>query len=159
MSATGLQNIDSAVQKFNIWLRDLDEKLAWQDRRKSYAVLKTTLHAIREHLSVNQSAHFTAQLPMILRGAYYDGWVPSRVPVKERQLQQFYDYIRHHYDQSPGGRLIDPERLVVAVFELLNEHISAGEVNDIRGDLPSAIRELWPEPPPAGDGSRPAAGR
>ncbi len=156
MSATGLQNLDSAVQKFNVWLKDLDERLRWDDRRKSYAVLKVTLHAIRDHLTVNQSAHFSAQLPLIIRGVYYEGWVPSRVPVKERQLQQFYDHIRHNYHQAPGGELIDPERLVRAVFELLNDHISAGEIDDIRSELPSAILKIWPAPAETDGGGRPS---
>lgn len=156
MTATGLQNIDSALQKFNLWLKELDESLHWQDRRKSFKVLKVTLHAIRDHLTVNQSAHFSAQLPMIVRGVYYEGWVPSRVPVKERQLQQFYDYIREHFDQAPGGKLADPERLVTAVFELLNEHVSAGEIEDVRGDLPGSITKIWPSPTPD-DGAQPRA--
>lgn len=146
MTHTGLQNIDSAIQKFNLWLKSLDEKLHWQDRRKSYKALKVTTHAVRDHLTVNQSAHFSAQLPMVLRGMYYEGWVPSRVPVKERQLQQFYDRIRDNFDQAPGGTLIDPERLVTAVFELYNEHVSAGEIGDVRSELPGAIRNLWPDP-------------
>ena len=150
MTHTGLQNIDSAIQKFNLWMKSLDEKLHWQDRKKSYKSLKVTLHAVRDHLTVNQSAHFSAQLPLVMRGLYYEGWVPSRVPVKERQLQQFYDRIRDNFDQAPGGDFIDPERICTAVFELLNEHVSPGEINDIRNELPGAIRKLWPEPPTPG---------
>lgn len=146
MTSTGLENLDTSIQKFNLWLKALDEKLHWQDRRKSYKTLKVTLHAIRDHLTINQSAHFSAQLPLIVRGIYYDGWVPSNVPVKERRLQQFYDHIRNNFDQAPGGQLIDPERLSRAVFEVLNEHVSVGEIEDVRGELPSAITDIWPEP-------------
>ncbi len=156
MTHTGLQNIDSTIQKFNVWMKALDKKLHWQDRRKSYKALKVTLHAVRDHLTINQSAHFSAQLPLVIRGMYYESWVPSRVPVKERQLQQFYDRIRDNFDQAPGGNFIDPERIVTAVFELLNEHISAGEIDDVRSELPGAVRNLWPEP--SGDGeARPQA--
>lgn len=157
MTNTGLENLDSAIQKFNLWLKDLDEKLHWQDRRKSYKTLKVTLHAIRDHLTINQTAHFSAQLPLIVRGIYYDGWVPSRVPIKERRLQQFYDHIRHNFDQAPGSQLIDPERLSQAVFEVLNEHVSVGEIEDVRGELPSAITAIWPAPRgDAGETGRPA---
>lgn len=146
MSATGLRNLDSAVQKFNLWLKELDEKLHWEDRQKSYKALQVVLHAVRDHLPVNQSAHFSAQLPMIIRGMYYDGWVPSRVPLKERRLEQFYQHIEDNYDQDPGGNVLDPQRIATCVFELLNEHISAGEIADIRSDLPGAIRNIWPAP-------------
>lgn len=155
MTNTGLANLDSALQKFNIWLRDLDQKLHWQDRRKSYKALEVTLHAIRDHLTVNQSAHFSAQLPMIVRGIYYNGWVPSRVPIKERKLEQFYQHIHDNFDQAPGGQNIDPARITRAVFEVLNEHISAGEIQDIRGDLPTPLARIWPDP--GGDGAHPTA--
>ncbi len=146
MTATGLRNLDSAIQTFNVWLKELDEKLHWQKRQKSYKALRVTLHAIRDHLTINQSAHFSAQLPMLARGIYYEGWVPSRVPVKERQLQQFYDRIRTNFDQAPGGDKLDPERIVTAVFELLNDHISTGEIADLRNEMPGAVRKIWPAP-------------
>lgn len=155
---TGLRNLDSAIQKFNLWLKELDEKFHWDDRHKTYKALQVTLHAIRDHLTINQSAHFSAQLPMVARGIYYDGWVPARVPVKERRLQQFYDRIRDNFDRAPGGDMLDPEWIVTSVFELLNEHVSPGEIDDIRSELPKAIRNIWPEPPAAEDGrARPRA--
>ncbi len=145
MTSTGLQNLDQQIHKFNIWLKSLDEKLHWQERRKSHKALTVVLHAVREHLTVNQSAHFSAQLPLIVRGIYYDGWVPSRVPIKERNLDDFYRHISENFDQGPSGKL-DPRRLAVAVFELINEHVTAGEVGDVRNELPRAIRNLWPDP-------------
>ena len=146
MSATGMRNLDSAVQKFNLWLKELDNNFSWDNRHKSYKALQVVLHAVRDNLTINQSAHFSAQLPMIARGLYYDGWVPSRVPLKERRLEQFYDHIRENFDQGPGGDNIDPEWICRTVFELLNNHVSAGEIADIRSELPGAVRRIWPEP-------------
>lgn len=146
MSSTGLHNLDSAVQKFNVWLKDLDQLYGWENRQKTYKALSVTLHAIRDHLTVEQTAHFSAQLPLILRGVYYDGFVPSRVPVKERRLEQFFERITDNFDQAPGGNLVNPEWIVTSVFELLNNHISAGEIQDVRNELPGAVRKLWPVP-------------
>jgi len=39
-----------------------------------------------------------------------------------------------------------PERLVKAVFRLLAQRISAGEIDDVKSICPSHLRELWPEP-------------
>ena len=146
MSSTGLHNLDTAVQKFNLWLKELDEIYGWSNRQRTYKALSVTLHAIREHLTVAQSAHFSAQLPMIAKGIYYDGFVPSRVPVKERRLEQFYAYITDHFDQGPGGDLLNPEWIATSVFELLNRHISPGEIQDIRNELPGPVRKIWPTP-------------
>ena len=157
MSATGLRNLDSAVQKTNLWLKELDEKLGWNNRQKSYKALQVTLHAVRDHLTINQTAHFSAQLPMILRGMFYDGWTPSRVPVKERRIEQFYDHIRDNYDQGPGGGTLDAEWIARAVFELLNDHVSPGEISDVRSELPGAIRKIWPAPTAEDGGAHPRA--
>ncbi|GBD42315.1 hypothetical protein HRbin39_01705 [bacterium HR39] len=40
---------------------------------------------------------------------------------------------------------MDPEQIARAVFELLNEKITRGEIEDVRRSLPKHIRELWPE--------------
>ena len=146
MTNTGLRNLNSAVQKFNLWLSELDKKLYWDNTASTYKALKVTLHAIRDQLTINQSAHFSAQLPMIARGIYYEGWVPSKVPIKERRLDQFLAHITENFDQEPGGQSIDPQRIATAVFELLNEHITPGEIEDVRGELPREISRIWPSP-------------
>jgi uncharacterized protein (DUF2267 family) len=154
MSDTGLQNLDSAIHTFQRWLKDVHEKLGWEDRRKSYKAFSVVLHALRDQLTVAQSAHLSAQLPLIARGIYYDGFVPARVPLRERHLDQFLDHIRDDFDQAPGGQLIDAERLARAVFEVLNDHVSAGEIEDVRGELPTEIARIWPSPM-ANGGRRP----
>ena len=160
MSATGLRNLDTALQKTNIWLRDIAEELHWEDdRNRAYMALRVTLHAVRDHLTVEEAAHFGAQLPMIIRGVYYEGWKPSKVPVKDRHLEGFLAQIRDNYNQAPGSSLIDPTRVCRAVFEVINEHVTAGEVNDVRGMLPQEIARLWPEPRMGGDmGQQPQPG-
>jgi uncharacterized protein (DUF2267 family) len=146
MSATGLRNLDNAVQTTNVWLRDLDDKLGWGDRQKSYAALKAVLHALRDQLTIDESAQFAAQLPLIVRGLFYEGWNPSKVPSRERDVDRFLDRVRHGYTQAPGPERIDPTWLCQSVITLLSEHISPGELEDVRGMLAEPIRrEIWPE--------------
>jgi len=35
-----------------------------------------------DRLPITIAANFAAQLPELLRGVFYDGWSPSRVPIK-----------------------------------------------------------------------------
>jgi uncharacterized protein (DUF2267 family) len=45
-----------------------------------------------------------------------------------------------------------------AVFRLLARHVTSGEVEDIRGDLPAELAEFWPAAAaaaPAAGGDRP----
>jgi uncharacterized protein (DUF2267 family) len=84
MSATGLDVFDTTLQKTNQWLHDTMRLLDCSDRRKAYLALRVTLHALRDRLTVEEVAQFAAQLPMLVRGFYYEGWDPTWIPRRWR---------------------------------------------------------------------------
>ncbi len=142
MSTTGLDVFDTTVQETNEWLRAINEAMGWGDRQLAYQALRGTLHAVRDHLTVDEAAHFAAQLPLLVRGIYYDSWDPSQVPVRERHREQFLARVAAAFERT---RPVDPERAAQAVLRVLSTRISAGESDDVRQMLPEAVRALWPE--------------
>src|SRR4051812_6733293 len=84
MSAAGLESIDRTVQLTHIWINDLDGRLGWDSKPRSYRLLRNVLQAVRDWLPINEGADFAAQLPELLRGAYYEHWRPANIPVRER---------------------------------------------------------------------------
>ena len=89
MSAGGLGGIDQAVQQAHIWINDVDDRLGWGNKPRAYRLLRAVLHALRDHLPVNEAADLGAQLPTLIRGVYYEQWRPAVMPVKERHLEAF----------------------------------------------------------------------
>jgi uncharacterized protein (DUF2267 family) len=140
MSATGLEVFDRTIHKTNIWLKELMEILGSSERHEAYTALRATLHALRDRLTIEEAAHFAAQLPMLIRGFYYEGWNPTGKPVKERHLDEFLAHIA----QELRATDIDPEEAARAVFLVVANRISEGEIEDVEHVLPSEIRELWP---------------
>jgi uncharacterized protein (DUF2267 family) len=140
MSVTGLEVFDATVHKTNAWLKRLMEILDSQDRHLAYLALRATLHALRDRLTVEEAAELAAQLPMLVRGFYYEGWDPTGKPVRDRHLDQFLARI---WQELPPSAPIDPEPAARAVFRLLAERIADGEVEDVRHILPAEVRELW----------------
>jgi uncharacterized protein (DUF2267 family) len=140
MSSTGLDVFDTTLQKTNAWLNDLMQVLGWQDRHKVYLALKVTLHALRDRLTVEEVAHLGAQLPMLVRGFYYEGWDPTGKPLKERHKEQFLARIEQPFWDDD---LVDPEWVARAVFTVLAERVAEGEIEDIKHVLPAEIRDLW----------------
>ncbi len=143
MSATGLPVFDETVQLTNIWLKDLMAELGWEDRHRAYLGLRLTLQALRDHLSVDEAVHLSAQLPMLIRGFYFEGWHPAHKPLKDRSQEAFVQRIYDGFRQNPTDEPIDPAEVATAVFAVLSEKISKGEAEQVKRTLPKAIRELW----------------
>ena len=141
MSITGLEVFDATVHKTNRWLKRLMEIEGWQDRQLAYNGLRATLHALRDRLTLEETAELGAQLPMLVRGIYYEAWDPTGKPVRERHREQFLARVR---SEIRTNEPVNPESVARAVFRLLSEQIADGEIEDVRHVLPSEIRDLWP---------------
>lgn len=141
MTSNSIETFSKTLEKTHEWLRDLMMDLAWQDEHKAYLALRSVLHALRDRLTVEETAQLAAQLPMLVRGLYYEGWNPTGKPVKERHQEQFLTHIREHFKNDER---IVPEQMVRAVFRLLSKHISGGEIKDVKHTLPAEIRVFWP---------------
>ena len=140
MTSTGIEPFESSLQLTNVWLKDLMARLGTDERHLAYLALRSTLHALRDRLTVDEAAHLGAQLPMLVRGFYYEGWHPAGKPVKEHSKEAFLG----HVASAARASNFDPERAVRAVFGLLAERMSAGEIEDVKSILPRPIREFWP---------------
>jgi uncharacterized protein (DUF2267 family) len=141
MAATGLDTFDSTLQTTHIWLGELMQALGWEDRHKAYHALSAVLHALRDRLPVNETAHLGAQLPMLIRGLYYEGWHPANKPLKERTRDQFLAHITEAFVFDVEA---DSEQIARAVLEVVARHVSPGEIEDVKQTLPAPIRKLWP---------------
>ena len=146
MPATTPEVFDSTVQQTNEWLRDIAAELDDDNRRHAYLALRGTLHAIRDFLPIDESAHLSAQLPMLVRGFYFEGWDPSRTPEEDRSRESFLGRTEHALERALWNEDTDvtAERAARAVLRVLADRISAGELDQVRNAMPERVRELWP---------------
>jgi uncharacterized protein (DUF2267 family) len=86
--------LDTSLQKTHEWLHEIGRELGFDNERAAYAALRATLHAVRDRLPTELVAHLGAELPMLVRGIYYDGWHPSAVKLKAAHDEDFLDAIR-----------------------------------------------------------------
>jgi len=147
MASSGLAVFDTTLQKTNSWLKDVMHELGTDDRHEAYLALRAVLHALRDRLTIEEVAELGAQLPMLIRGFYYEGWDPSGKPVKERHKEAFLEQIQRYFKTGRYARTeVDPERVARAVFRVLANRVSEGEIEDVLHVLPRELRELWPQP-------------
>ena len=93
MTAQGLEVIDHSVHLTHEWINELAERLGWSSKRSTLRLLRITLRRLRDHLLVDELAQMSAQLPLLIRGFFFEGWVPKQTPIKERNAQDFIAFI------------------------------------------------------------------
>ncbi len=133
---------DGTLHKTQIWLNDIMTDLEWHEQpHKAYLALRTVLHALRDRLTIEEAVQLGAQLPMLVRGLYYEGWTLKNKPHKERHKEDFLDHIKEVFKEDYTSR---PESIARAVFKTLARHTSEGEISDVKNILPKALHELGP---------------
>jgi uncharacterized protein (DUF2267 family) len=140
MSITGLAVFDTTVQETNLWLKAIMEALHTDDRHLAYLALRATLHGLRDRLGPENAVHLAAQLPMLLRGLYYEGWRLAASQTKERTRADFLEHVRR---ELPRGAAIDPNVAARAVFGVMWAKLDLGEVGKVVDHLPEELKELW----------------
>ena len=140
MSTTGLPVFDTTVQETNLWLKGVMEGLHTDDRHLAYLALRATLHALRDRVGPENAVHLAAQLPMLLRGLYYEGWRLAASQTKERTQADFLEHVR---SELPRGSALDPNVAARAVFGVMWEKLDLGEVGKVIDLLPEELKELW----------------
>ena len=140
MGDTGFSSFNTTVQKTNEILKEIEQAYGWPKERRnmSYAALRAVLHALRDRLTVQESAHFSAQLPILVRGIYYHSWDPSEVPVK-MDREEFLQRVQEEFPFEVVGGM---ERLVQTVLHALGRYVTEGEWEIIRANMPKDIASL-----------------
>lgn len=137
--STGLDIFDTTIEKTNLLLRSIEEEFGWKNRRnQSYLALRTVLHAIRDRLPADVAVNFSAQLPLLVKGIYFDGWQPENKPVKMHR-EEFLLYIGNEFKYDVEGGL---ERLAKRVSEKIFSMYGQEEILKILDNLPDDIALL-----------------
>jgi uncharacterized protein (DUF2267 family) len=128
------------TEKVYLWIQDLMSELRWNDPKRAFFALRAVLHTLRDRLTVEEAVQLSAQLPTLLRGFYFEGWVPSGKPSKEKSMVDFFDRINLQFKSAVD---FNPEEITSAVFRVLSRRISPGEIEDVKANLPFEIRNFW----------------
>ncbi|MFW5725050.1 MAG: DUF2267 domain-containing protein [Bacteroidota bacterium] len=140
-------NFEKYAQEGNHFLNQLAEDLGHpKEMGKTSSILRAVLHTFRERLTISQSFHLMAQLPMFLKAIYVDNWKYSEKPLKLSTKEQFASEVER-YQKQYGELDFDwdksTEEIIQIVFRRLRTFISDGEFHDIMSQLPQEIRDLF----------------
>lgn len=139
MTMTHLDILDRSVEKTYVWIDDLAEELGTEDRQDAYRVLRAFLHALRDHLAINEAAQLAAQLPIFVRGVFYEGWDPTRTEIHVRDVDTF---LRRIADEALLAGETEASLAAAAANRVISRHISGGEAESVLHVLPGHLRDL-----------------
>ena len=139
---TGLAVFDTTVQDTNLWLKEVQAKLGDCERQEAYAALRAVLHVLRDRLQAQAAVNFAAQLPMLVRGLYFEGWTLPEKPARSHNVDDFADQVRA---ALPPRFRFDPIMSAEAVFATLAQRLGDGEGQKVMAQLPEHVRTLWPQ--------------
>ena len=143
MAATGLDVFDKTLQTTNIWLDDIMEDIG-PDRQLAWHLLAAVLRTLRDRLPLDLAAHLGSQLPLLVRGVYYDQWHPASQPERLRTRDEFLERIA---EKLRGSRPINVSDGASSVLRTLSRHVEPGQIAKVRQALPHPLQEFWPQAP------------
>jgi uncharacterized protein (DUF2267 family) len=141
MPAAAREVFDGVLEKTDRWLKEIMHELGGDNPHAAYGVLRSTLHALRDRLTVDEAAQLGAQLPMLVRGLYYEGWKPAGKPLRIRHKDEFLARIEK---ENRAEFATGTEDAVRAVLRVLASHVTPGEIAGVRSNLPAELDALWP---------------
>lgn len=133
----------STLQKSNLFMKELSTELGF-GLEDTLLAFRTVMHAVRDRLPAEEAGHLAAQLPLLIKGVYFDGWSPGRQPLKIKTKTELFDVVSRPLLR--GIRRFDVEQVTRTVLRVVANHLSDGEVDQLRAILPADLRDLWPEP-------------
>lgn len=140
MSQTRPEVLSRSVQETDAWLKELKEDLRADNPEQAYGALRSVLHTLRDRLTVEMAAHLSAQLPMLIKGIFFDGWKPAATPTRVDTPAEFLEEVRR---RAYGHQELDPNHATQCVFRLLARKLSAGQIDKVLQQLPNDLTVYW----------------
>ena len=142
MQTTEIDSINQTVEQTRGWLDELVAAGPFENQQQAYSAFRAVLHAVRDNLNVDEVTDLGSQLPMLVRGFYFEGWRPAEAPNVERDRAAFLEHVRSSLGPATETGL-DLEASIRAVMTFLEERISDGQARHVREHLSDEVTSIW----------------
>jgi len=139
-------HFEKHLNKANEFVNTLSANLGIADKEKVYRIFKSVLHALRDSISMENSLHFLAQLPFILKASYVENWSHKNNNIKIKHIKDFVHLIKKNDGKAFDFDLLSDneiKRICSIIFSTIGDFISEGEMESIKSVLPSEIKQLF----------------
>lgn len=140
--ATTVPILENNIHQTMDWIYAIEEACHWDDdnQRRAFVALRAVLHQLRDLLTIEEAAHLSAQLPLVIRGIFFENWNPNPTTSEMIEKAEFLGSIAkllYPYQE------LDVEKTTRGVFQVLRGKLPPGEFDKIISTIPKEIRELY----------------
>jgi uncharacterized protein (DUF2267 family) len=134
-----VQDAEDFISEVALELGDPDDKV------RAGRVLRSVLHTFRDRVTPVESLQLISQFPMFIKALYVDGW---KISHEDRSLRHLGDFIEALRTADGPGNVYDfytdyeAKEAIQAVFRVLKNHVTYGEIHDIIAILPAELKSL-----------------
>jgi uncharacterized protein (DUF2267 family) len=139
MTVGSVDSVERTVHKANEWMNELTHEMGIENRETAWRVLRGYLQVLRDRLTIDEGAQLAAQLPQLLRGAFYEGFDPGHQPAEVRDRDDFLALLA---ERAELGSQDEAATAAAAATRVLRNHITGGEFDDILSEMPAEIRGI-----------------
>lgn len=139
---TSIPILEKNIHQTMDWIYAIEAENAWEDdnHKRTFAVLRIVLQELRDLLPIENAIHLSAQLPLIIRGLFFENWSTHSEQLKLRRKEDFLISVAASLCSYPD---LDIEAAVRSVLKTLRRKISEGEIEKLIVVIPTHIRELF----------------
>lgn len=140
---------DKYAQDGNKFLKDLAADLGHPEEiNRAAIVLRSTLHILRDRITMAESLNLVSQLPMFLKAVYVENWKYREKPERIGNIDEFKEKVKEEqlrYGEEEFDWDIHTDEIIKKVFKVLGRYVSEGEMKDIHAQVPDALHPLFEE--------------
>ncbi|WP_228000269.1 DUF2267 domain-containing protein [Nocardia australiensis] len=125
------------VDRAHKWLGVIAGTIGTDDRAFTYRVVRAWLHTVRDRIGVDAAAHSSAQLPELFRGVFFEGWIPSRVPVNHH-VDEFIE----QFASAAGIAEVEVPALAGSITDAMDSSFSPGHLLPVFAVLPGRLGDI-----------------
>jgi len=109
-------NFDKHCKEANEWLLEIGDRAGFPDRTDwSYGCLRAVLHTLRDRTTIEEVFQLSAQLPVLIRGIYFEGYKPFGKPDK-LNAEEFMSRIKKDLGNANPISANDAFRVVIELL-------------------------------------------
>jgi uncharacterized protein (DUF2267 family) len=137
------------AQEGQYFINNLAERLGHpEEKGRTGIILRSVMHVMRDRLTIPESFHFMAQLPMALKAVFVDNWKYRNEPLNIKTREEFIlevENLQSQYGEREFNWNKSTGEIIQIVLGALSEYVTRSEFDNVIEQMPMELKEMFYE--------------